>query len=310
VTTAYWDLVDTNQQYGVAESFLRLGNEQLSQNRRRLEAGVGTEVEVIQAEADVATRTETLLLQDVNVRAAMDALKALLFPGTEEDLWNMELVPATPLPEPSAVTPDAAPPWFECLMTALDNRSILRQQRMEIETAELAYSQAASQRMIGLDLELSTAANATDGDSSEALTSIARYEYPTYTAALVLNTPIGNRAAKYAERAAWADVRRQKLTYDSLEIAITSEVRDAVRQVVYQAERVRAAGKSLELAQRQLDAEQARYREGLSTNFQVLEFQQDLATAESTEKRARVDYMKALATLEAVRGIIGEDPDR
>ena len=70
---------------------------------------------------------------------------------------------------------------------------------------------------------------------------------------------------------------------------------------------MRAAAVSLDLAQRQLSAEQARYREGLSTNFQVLEFQQQLAAAMSSEKRARVNFAKARAALESAEGVLGEN---
>ena len=90
------------------------------------------------------------------------------------------------------------------------------------------------------------------GDASEALRTSLRYDFPTYAAAPVLSTPLSNRTAKYAERAARAQVRRQKLTYDSLEIEVAAEVRAAVRQVTYQAERVKAAAESLRLADRQL----------------------------------------------------------
>jgi outer membrane protein TolC len=103
-------------------------------------------------------------------------------------------------------------------------------------------------------------------------------------------------------------VIRAHLEADRLELAITTEVRDAVRQVEYQAEAVRAATKSLELARRQLAAEEARYREGLSTTFQVLEFQQQLAAALSSEKRARAEFVKARAALAKAQGLTDVEP--
>jgi outer membrane protein TolC len=69
---------------------------------------------------------------------------------------------------------------------------------------------------------------------------------------------------------------------------------------------VRASRKSLEYAERQLAAEQARYAVDQSTNFQVLEFQTDLATALSNERRARVAYAKSLVRLEAAQGVIAD----
>ena len=65
-------------------------------------------------------------------------------------------------------------------------------------------------------------------------------------------------------------------TLQIMQNQIASEVRDAVRAVNFFSERVAATSKAERVAARQLDAEQRRLREGVSTNFQVLQFQDDL----------------------------------
>ena len=57
-----------------------------------------------------------------------------------------------------------------------------------------------------------------------------------------------------------------------------------------------------------LAAEEARYENGLSTTYQVLEFQKDLAEALSTQRAARAAYAKALAKLRHVEGAIVGPP--
>ena len=69
------------------------GDQQLDQNQRRLDAGVGTEVEVLQSEADLATRREDLIEREMAVRDAADVLKMRLFPGTDELYWEAEIEP-------------------------------------------------------------------------------------------------------------------------------------------------------------------------------------------------------------------------
>ena len=125
-----------------------------------------------------------------------------------------------------------------------------------------------------------------------------------------MSLPVGNRTAKTAERAAVANARSARLSYDQLESQVAAEVREAVRQILYQAAAVKASIKSLELAQRQLAAEEARYAEGLSTNFQVLEFQKQLAEALSAQTRARASYAKAIASLARAEGVLGEKETR
>ena len=81
VDLLYWDLVLAERQMSVAGSALDLALQQLERDRRRREAGVATEVEVIQDEATVARRIEGVLLAETNLRSAMDVLRSALFPG-------------------------------------------------------------------------------------------------------------------------------------------------------------------------------------------------------------------------------------
>ncbi len=303
VYNAYWDLVQTRQQLEVAGSSLDLGLEQLERNRRMLEAGVGTDVEVIQAEAEVAKRIETLLQADVSMRNAGDALKILLFPGKNVATWDTELIPITELPV--EVSPQVAP-WSQLLDVATEYRPELRQQRFEIEAAKLRHERAVSERRMGLDLNLSMNGQGFSGEWDEAAREALSFKFPTYQAGISINAPVGNRTARFAEKAARAQVRSAFLVFEQVETKVVGEVRDAVRQVRYQAEAVNAAQKSLEAAERQLAAEEARYRNDLSTNFQLLEFQLRLVEAMNTEQTTRVNFVKALYQLKAAQGILGE----
>jgi outer membrane protein TolC len=305
VQDAYWDLAAAFEELRVAEDNLALGKEQLSQNERRLQFGVGTEVEVLQAEATVAQREEILLLAEVNVRGSNDRLKAMLYPGTDPVTWNAEIRPTTPLPDPEGAL---IPAWEQSMVVALELRPELRQQRLEIDAAEVRLSRSLSLRLPGLALNLSSSSRGFDGNSAEALEESFSWDFPTHRAEIVFDVPIGNTTARNEVHVARAGIRTARLVYDQVESQVVAEVRDAVRQLEYQGEAVRAAQKSLELAQRQLEAEQARYREGLSTNFQVLEFQQDLAAAQFSEVRARANLAKARAALERAVGRIGEQP--
>ncbi|MCK6446251.1 MAG: TolC family protein [Planctomycetes bacterium] len=304
VQDAYWNLVAALEQQRVADTTLELGRQQLDQNQRRLDAGVGTEVDVLQAQANVAVREQERLRAQVGVKAAADSLKASLF-ANQFERWDVDIDPVTPLPTDTTYT---AVPWQAALAIALEERPEVRQQRLAIQRAELELVRARSERKPTLDLTLSSSARGFDAESSDAFDSASSWEFPTSQAALSFSLPLFNRTAKNAERAARASVIRSHLDADRLELSITTEVRDAVRQVEYQAEAVRAATKSLELARRQLEAEEARYREGLSTTFQVLQFQQQLAEALSSEKSARAEFVKARAALTKAQGLTGVEP--
>ena len=59
-------------------------------------------------------------------------------------------------------------------------------------------------------------------------------------------------------------------------------------------QQIASAGVARRLAERRLQAEEARRAAGLSTTFAVLQAQRDLATAQTNELRAQLDYRRAL----------------
>jgi outer membrane protein TolC len=96
-----------------------------------------------------------------------------------------------------------------------------------------------------------------------------------------------------------------------LELVVETEVRRAVRDLDTAAKAMASAAVSVKLAERNLDAEQKRYENGLSTAFQVLEIQEDLTGALSRQvasrsayQRALVEYYRAIGSLPEETGVV------
>ena len=311
VVQSYWDLVAALETHAVQQETVELGRKQLEQNRRRLEVGVGTEVEVLQAETNVATQLEVLLQAETNTLAADDALKALLFAREESDSWevwyqwwDLPVEPMTALPEvDETITLD----WISSLGAALQSRPELDQRRIDIQISEFDIMKASSDEQAGLDLTLSVRSTGVDGQSDEAVKTATSFDFPTATAALSYSAPLYNRAAENALRSARVGLRSARLVYEQTETSILIEIRAAVRGVHHQAEAVRAAGTSYDLAKRQLEAENSRFEQGLSTNFQVLEYQQQLSQAKANLVSSRVRYAKARTALVKAEGRLDQE---
>jgi outer membrane protein len=214
VIDAYWNLVAALEQLKVADETLALGREQLDQNQRRLAAGVGTEVEVLQADTNVAQRIEQKLARELAVKAAADRLKGLMYPGTQRETWELELQPVTDLP---VVEPEQVPDWNSALVAALAHRPELRQQLFQIDVNEEGLLRARSERGPALDFVVSGESGALEGSEGQAFESAVSWDFPAYAASLRFSFPIGNRAALYAEKAARALVRSARLVYDQIE---------------------------------------------------------------------------------------------
>jgi outer membrane protein TolC len=301
VRVAYWNLVNAMEQRGVANSGVDLGASRLEQSERRLAAGVGTAVDVIQARVELATRHEAMIQAQHAVAQTMDILRRLIFSGKREGMWDTDLVPTAGLP--TDVSADGVLGLAESLATALAERPGLRQRQMDIDVARLRHAQRLSERMSGLNMSFSAAAGSVGARSGVAFDETLNFKYPTYGASVNYNLKIGNRTASYAERAGRTSIRAAIIEYDREELQVTSEVRAAQRGVHFAVEQVAATTSSLELAQRQLEAENARFAQDLSTTFQVLEFQHKLIEAMSNERAARAGFVKALAELDNAQGV-------
>jgi outer membrane protein TolC len=300
VHRAYWDLASAREVLGVSDLALRLGEEQLGQDRRRLEVGTGTEVDVLQSETNVAQQEELHIQAELALRQAEDSLRRILLQrDPEEGLsiadWERPITPTTPLPEFGDAVHEVMEDWRSSLDIALEHRPILSQRRDDIDAAEVDLQAARSAKLPQLDLELTSSSTGFDPDPSDARETALGWDFPNNTAALTFSLPLRNRTASYAERAARAALRRARIAYEKAELDVLAEVRSAARDVRFAAESVIAAQKSAELARRQLEAETSRQEIGLSTTFQVLEFQRDLAQALANVATARARYAKALA---------------
>ena len=85
------------------------------------------------------------------------------------------------------------------------------------------------------------------------------------------------------------------------------EIKTAVRAVQTNFKRAQAYKIASELAEKKLEGEEEKLRVGISNSYFVLQYQRDLATAQTQELRAIVDYLLSLAFLSKASGISLED---
>lgn len=305
VSNTYWDLVSTIEELGVRDIAVDLGQRQLDQDEKRLEVGVGTEVDVLQSETNVAQQDQLLLQAIFNLRTAEDNLRRILSRSAEDDTeelldqWDWPIHPLTKLPQEVSVH---VPDWRTSLHLAEEHRPELAQRRLDIDAAEIGVTQARSDWLPVLDLSANMTGVGFDSDPAEAFDTAASFDFPRQSVALTFRMPVFRRTARNRLRSSRAGLRSARLSYDSTELDVLAEVRAAVRDISYLGESVNAAVKSRSLAQRQLEAEKSRQRVGSSTTFQVLQFQEDLASALSVEVAARAAFAKALVKLEYAEG--------
>ncbi|MDH4152482.1 MAG: TolC family protein [Nitrospira sp.] len=292
VEQTYWEVVFANENLKVAQAALKAAEELLAANRAKTKAGVMSIVDVLQAEAAVASRVEQVLVAEKAIRDQEDQLRRLLNPGEEELRQDVRLTPVDPpvtVLEPLSLQ--------EAIDTAIEQRPEITQAKKNVETGDLNKQFARNQLLPTLSLQGTIGLAGLGGDYSESFTRNFSGDFYNYGAGLVLSYPLGNRAAVSTYNKRKLEAQNAEVALANVRQQIIVGVREAVRRVQTDFKRIETTRSARIMAEKQLQAEQERLKVGLSTTRFVLEFQRDLATAQGNELRAIVDYNKSLSNL-------------
>jgi outer membrane protein TolC len=309
VRNAYFELLYAIEAADVARGSLALAEKLVEDNRARVEIGTMAPLDVVQAEAEVATRRQTVAQSEATWRTSELSLKRLIVSGTEDPLWRASINPVDrPVFAPEPLDVEGA------VRKALDNRSDLEQGRRQITANETTLAFMRNQLLPAVDLAAnygaqglggtqfirqgsglgSTVIGEIPGGFPDALRTLGARDYPTWNFQVNVSYPIGASAADANYARARVQVSQSAAQLRALELQVATDVTNAALQVESGLTRYEAALAARQLAETRLEAEQSRFDVGLSTNFFVVQAQRDLATAQSSELRALLDYRRAL----------------
>jgi outer membrane protein TolC len=315
VRHAYWDLVFALASLQVQQQSLDLARDSLRDTRARIEIGTTPPIDVVEAEAEVAQREEAVIVGEAQVATAEDALRALVYDPAAADFWTFRIEPSTePVFAATRVDVDAA------VRTALANRTDLQRTQKGIETADINLRYFRDQTLpdvtASIDYGLTGLGGTefirgvgfpgpvvghTDRSFASVVGDLFRNNFPSWTASLTVSYPIGLTPQEAGLARARLQYSQSQTELRNQQLVVTTEVREAARQVLTNQRRVETTRVSRQLAERRLDAEERKFAAGTSTSFFVFQAQRDLAEARNTELRATLDYNRSVVDLETVQ---------
>jgi outer membrane protein TolC len=316
---AYWDYVFTIQAAEVAERSLQLATKLVEDNQARVEVGTLAPLDVVQAQAEQATRRQAVATTQAAVRTAELALKRLIVNGTDDPYWVANVEPVD-RPTYSTESLDVA----DAVRKALSTRTDIDQSRKQIESNDVSIKNLSDQRLPALDVTASYGlagiggpqfvrppgaalgappSQVIPGGFSNTLSTLFNQKAPTWNFAANFSYPLGTSTADANLARARVQQRQTIAQARALELQIATEVTNAALLVESNRERLQAAQVAREFAEKRLEAEQSRFEVGLSTNFFVVQAQRDLRDSENSELRALLDYRRAQVDFERVQEI-------
>ena len=327
VVVAYRNLLQAEQRVGISARSLQRAQDLLATNRALIRAGRMAELEVVQAEADVAERELVLVGAENRLDRArltlIDTLDvdtdAVLHPTETLNVDRARSAGARRMAEHCASAPNGAAaegtaqntlPAGNCqaapapmIALALENRPEYQQALLRVQNAEAQLLLARNNRL----WDLSTTVAMDVGANADSF-GVA-FDRPfglvpddDLRVALRLDVPIGEVAAKQRHLNARASLARARTDLAELRQSIDIDVRNAVRDVDARLRQVALASRASELAARKLQAERQKLNLGLTTNFRMIRFEDDLVRAQNSELEATISYLNALASLDQTLG--------
>lgn len=255
----------------------------LAQDQRT--AGVATGVDVTRAETRLAQ-------QQVRLAQAQTA--------SEQARLQLQRVIGLPLGSQLTLTDtlrfssEALPAIDSALAQAEQDRPEVRIAAAQVRLID--YQRRAARAELLPSLEFL-------GDYGVSGITPSKSDLPTRRAALQLNIPIFNGGLTQGRIAVAASQQRQsELELSSTRGQIEEDVRLAFATLRTTAEGVRAADKSLELAQRELEMSRDRFRAGVADNLEVVSAQTALAEARAAQVTALAQYNATRLNLAAALG--------
>lgn len=302
VHTAYWNLVYAIENLQVQQRSLRLARELEELNTARVRAGVAAPVEVTQAKAQAAAQVQNVILAEKAIKDAEDQLKLIInFPGGER-IWARTVLPTdTPPFDVLQVNMDVS------IQEALEKRPEYAAQKLTLQNTDLNLRVARNQLLPSLQLQGNVGLNGLNGSAGSDLDRLTSGDFTQWSAGLVLTYPLGNRSARSAFLQARLSHDQAGTSLLNLKRQIISQVREAVRRIETDVRSVEATRAARVLAEEQLRVEQKRLEAGVTTTFNVLSFQRDLAEAQASEIKAITTFNQDLANLELQKGTILEN---
>ena len=295
----YWQLYAAREELKVRRQEHDLAVAQLEWVKQRVAGGISPEVEIVRAEAGVASRLEPIIIAENGLRQRQRVLKrALNKPGLGMNT-RTTLLPAT---EPDPV-------HYELDTERLVSAS--KAGRMEMLELELQIAQQAStidfernQALPLLALDYTYSVTGLGRSTSDSFDMVFDKDYEDHSAGLRVEVPLGNRAARSRLRRAIFGKAQRLATRRRRAAIIEQEVLDAADWLEATWQRVLASRQRAVLAARELEAEEKQFQLGASTSIDVLDTQKRFADAQSAEIAALTDYQIAQIDLAYATGTV------
>jgi outer membrane protein TolC len=304
----YWNVVQARENLAVQRKSFDEAQKSYDRDKKALGLGALPPLDIYRSESQVASRRVGVIQAEYALLQTEDQFRYVLGADIDPAIRALDLE-LTENPEPGTVlvSVDSA----TALERALANRPEFEAQRQQLANDETALRLAHNNLRPDLELSGLYSGNGLGGNElsppvsggfGSSLNQLFHFKYPTYGAALSLSLPLRNHAAEANLGDALVIRRRDQYQERQTRQSIALEVTNAVHMLEQTRLSVEAAKIALDLAEKNLHADERKYELGAQTIFFVLEAQTELAQAEQSLLQSEIGYQLAVAAVDHSTG--------
>ncbi len=294
--SAYLGLYLAQEQLRTFNESVRVAETVLADFRIRAETGKASELDVLQAEADLSERNNgrrDAQQKLVEARARTAAFVAT----TERDLQG--IVTAEP---PAAAAPERLE-FEDRWPTLFDFNPDYVAQRKRIDQEGIRVSFARNQRLPQLDVRASYGMNGLGQTAGASWDAVQTGEFPTWYVGAEMRIPLGGDAKSRHELSAARDRQSAAvLTLKDLETQLANLLATSIHRVRNSYAAIADSETTVRLNRTLLDTEMARLDVGRADARRVLEVERDLLVARLTALASVVLYHQSTIDLDILTG--------
>lgn len=327
----YWAVVGAAENLEVTESALKFNSDLVRINRISVRVGTLAPIDLQEAQSAAATA-------EANVYAAEAALKSSRAQLRQDVMLNPagtflpENIEPADAPNPSAEIKDTEETALEAMVEYSPQLGGLREAiRTSLLQVKFQENQNLPQLNIGTQFGVTEVAGATPcspnrfgtvanctvpgsttggirlpfgGGYGDAVDQMLNARFYNYAAVLSFEMPLDNAAAKAALAQARVSYEQARLQYRATLSQSITAVESALANLHADVQRAQATKEAVFFAEKSLRDEQVRFRVGMATTHDLLQFQSELVTAQGNEVSTDIDLENARLALWYAEGTL------
>ncbi|MGB7196742.1 MAG: TolC family protein [Acidobacteriaceae bacterium] len=323
IENIYWGLVGAYEDERAKEGALKQSSQLLSDDQKQLQIGTLAPMDVVNANAQVASDKQALITAKTKLEYQQLIIKQAIARNLDDPIFAA--APVIPTDRVSLMeTPEEEKPLQELVQDAYTNSPNVEQALLALKNQEITLKSVKNGLLPVLDVYAFYGAEGLGGSKSPLIQCGVNPEfgfdpcagvpgltisYPTVLGNLVNSSgsnkgvgfnftmPIRNRQAQAQADRAQLEYRQSQMRLQQLYVQLKMQVTNQIYALQNDRAQVQSAEASQNYAIQALDAEQKKYRLGASTSANVLSQTRNLETAQDNLISAQTTYAVDRATL-------------